>query len=204
MASEIEIANRGLQKIGQNPITSFLDNTETGRMVKRSFKLIRDAELGSNFWSFAKKRVILAPLATTPAFEWEHEYQLPSDHLQTFQVFFDTSPLVFGDPSLVVNRTDPGKIFEEEDNKILTNEDTQIKLIYIARVTDTNKYHPTFVEAFAARLGAEFNEQITQSNTKRQMIEADYQRAIKKARQMNAISRRPDALEDSFWNAVRL
>lgn len=190
MTSKVEIANRALQKIGAERITALTDDNSRAKAVNAMFDLVRDAELQAHFWTFAMKRSELTPLATDPDFGWDKQYQLPSDWLQTFSVE--------GSNGTVLTE------YIHEGRKILTDEDTQINLIYVYQVTDVNEYHATFIEAFAAKLAIELCEIITQSNTKKQVAAADYDNAIMVARRTNAIAIQPVALLEDNWIEARL
>ena len=81
MASVIQVANRALTKLGAARIISLGDNNKQARAVASCFDDLRDAELRAHRWSFALVRTALPALTTTPAYEFQYEYQLPADFL---------------------------------------------------------------------------------------------------------------------------
>jgi len=116
MASQVEIANRALTKLGAARIISFDDDNKQARAVKSMFEIVRDAELRAHLWSFSVKRVSLAALSTTPTWGFDYEYQLPSDYLRLVQVND-----VYPGPSLDDYRNASVAEYVVESRKILTN-----------------------------------------------------------------------------------
>lgn len=60
----IDIANRGLDHCGAEPITSFADSNKRAEICSRVYGKLRQAELRRNLWRFATKRAILRPVDT--------------------------------------------------------------------------------------------------------------------------------------------
>ena len=60
MASEVDIANRALQKLGAESIVSLTQDSENARACNLCYEPIRDAELRAHPWNFAIKRASLA------------------------------------------------------------------------------------------------------------------------------------------------
>jgi hypothetical protein len=56
MASQVDIANRALTKLGAARIISFGDDNKQARAVESMFDIVRDAELRSHIWSFSVRR----------------------------------------------------------------------------------------------------------------------------------------------------
>lgn len=192
MTSEVDIANRALDKVGDSPIVSFSDDNKRARAVNRIYEFVRDSELSLHTWRFAQERVTLAPSATAPAFGWDARYQLPSDWLETVRVEASNGVLLSAND------------YEHEGQYIMTNESTSLNLIYIYRVTDTTKFHMSFVEALACKLAIELCEPLTQSNTKIARLISQYDMAIDKARAVNAISQPPRDLVESTFISARI
>ena len=60
MASVIDICNKALDKLGQNPIISLTDGNKAANLCTRNWPLVRDQVLREHPWNFAMKRAILA------------------------------------------------------------------------------------------------------------------------------------------------
>jgi hypothetical protein len=199
MASQVEIANRALTKLGAARIISFADDNKQSRSVNSMFNVVRDAELRAHLWSFTIKRDSLPALTTTPAWGYDYEYQLPPDCLRLLEV-----DDIYPGPNLDDYRNANTQEFTIEGRKILTNKDAPLKIRYVSRVADTTQWDATFVEAFACRLAMEMCEDLTQSNSKKESVKDDYDTAIMMAIRANAIELPPQDLPDDSWVMSRL
>lgn len=194
MASQVEIANRALTKIGEARILSLSDDVEAARSIDSLWDIVRDAELRIRKWKFSVSRTTLAALASTPSWGFDYEYQLPADCLRILQVN-DIYPGV----DLSDYRGSDAAEWRVEGRKILTNISAPLKIRYISRVEDTGQWDAAFTEAFACRLAAEVVERLTQSNTKKQLAWDEYKQAISMAVRADAIESAPEPLPDSEW-----
>jgi len=199
MASQVEIANRALTKLGAARIISFGDDNKQARAVQSMFTIVRDAELRAHLWSFAVKRASLAALTSTPDWGFDYEYELPSDCLRLIQVN-DT----YQGPDLSDYRNSSTAEYMLEGGKILANYVAPLKIRYIRREEDTAQWDSTFVEAFACRLAAEMAEDLTQSNQKKDAAWKEYQQAISIAIRSGAVEQQPQDMPDDSWVLSRI
>lgn len=188
MASIVEICNRALQKLGAERITSLTQDSENARAINVCFEAVRDAELRSHPWNFAIKRAQLAADSTNPAFGFDHQFTLPADCLRLLP------------PDQYTNYD----TWQIEGRKILANEDGPLEIRYIYRVTDPQQYDALFVEVLANRLAIELCEQLTQSNSKAQIVRDDYVRAVREAKRLNAFENRSAMPMTDTWITGRL
>ena len=186
MASEVQIANRALHKLGvRKRITSLsLDGTKQSKLINGMFADVRDAEFEDHYWRFAMRQFSVAALSTTPAHTWDAEYQLPVDFAKLYR--------------LVDNPK-----FAPQGKKILTDAGAPLQGEYIAIITDPNEWSPLFREGLAARIAFECTETLTQSNTKKEAMAADYKDTIRRAKRSNAIMLDPEQEEITAWEEVR-
>lgn len=189
MASQVQIVNQALTKLGAARITSMDDGTNSARVMSAIYDIKRDAELAANPWTFAIKRASLPASTSTPAFGWAYAYPLPSDFLSLVQVGED----------FTFYESDTGALFEVEGGAILTNESSPLDVRYVYRVTNPGLYPALFVEALACRLAAEACEQITQNQSKREAAWSEYKQALRQARRTNAIEQPPRLLPETGW-----
>lgn len=189
MASEVEICNAALQKLGAQRITALTDNSVNARACSACFDRLRLAELRKNPWSFAITRATLAADATSPAFGRANSFTLPSDFLRLLSPY----------PEDNLSSRD----WLVEGRAIVTDESAPLYIRYMADVSDPNTMDPLFRDALAARMAMEMCEEITQSNTKRQLAAADYDMAITDAKKTNAIEKLPQKSPDDTWITVR-
>jgi hypothetical protein len=181
MASKTAIANRALSKLGETRVSNVdIDNTKPAKVIRFMYDIVRDAMLAAYPWNFAIKRVQIAADASAPAWGYSKQYTLPVDFLSLLEIK--------GNPE-----------YRIESGKILTNEGAPIYIRYIAQITDTGLFDALFVEAFATRMAYEGCEEITQSNTKKDLLARDLQGILKEAYANNAIQGQPQALEADTW-----
>jgi hypothetical protein len=91
-------------------------------------------------WNFAGKRVTLTKLAEDPPFGWDHQYALPSDCIRLKDVNGEDIEA-------------SSQLFSIEGTNLLTNDDV-VTITYVAKVTDTNLFSPSFVEALSFKLAS--------------------------------------------------
>lgn len=199
MSTDLEIANRALFKLGAAPISSFEDTTEEGISIKSFYNQIRDELLSSHRWCFALERAELAPLVDKPAFGYEFKYQLPSDFLRLEQVYnanfrYDLLTYQFRGRSP----------FSIEGNKILTDIGPVLQIRYLKRVSNSELFPPTFVNALADRIAFEFCERFTQNSNKAQLFAQKYKMDIIEAKKNNLIQLGSSSLPDTASILERL
>lgn len=197
--SVVQVANRALTKLGAARITSLSDDVKAARAIASCFDDLRDDELRAYRWQFAMKRTSLAALASTPAFGYLYQYQVPADFLRIDMVD-DRYPDPVPDNYIGRELLD----WVLEGNLILTDIAAPLKLRYVAQITDPNAWDPCYREALACRIAAEIAEDLTQSNEKRRLAWAEYDKAINKAVRINAIEKLPVMPPDNTWVIGRL
>lgn len=189
MASEVEIANRALQKLGAKRITSLSQDSVNARACNNCYEILRDAELRAHPWAFALSRATLAADAVAPSWGRANAFQLPSDFLRLIEPY----------PEDNTNYLD----WIIEGRKILTDFAAPIYIRYIAQVTDPNQMDVLFREALAARMAMEMCEELTQSNTKVANLLIGYKDTIREARRTNAIEKIYFDPPEDTWVTVR-
>lgn len=195
MASDIEIANRGITKLGGARISSFDDNTTEARTMKSIYDTSRKSMLRRATWNFAIKRFTI-PAAVVAVADWDYQFQynLPTDFVRLLQVNDYSEPLGFNN-----GRTSEDAPYQIEGGRILTNYAAPLKIRYISDVTDPTKFDACFVEAFASQLAFEGCETITQSNTKKQALAAEVKMWLVEAMRTNSAEKPAEAIHDDSW-----
>lgn len=112
--SGVSICADALILLGAKPISSFTDGTDESNACDRLYPDVRDSTLMLYPWSFAYKKTSIAKLITTPASEWEYEYQMPGDRLGNPRAVFRSSS----------QNERPIKEWEIISDKLMTNEET--------------------------------------------------------------------------------
>lgn len=200
MASNVQIANSALTKLGAARIMSLSDNKKEAREINAIFELRRDHLLRSYNWSFAMERTTLPALDETPAWGYSYLYQLPTDCLRVVQV--DDMWVV---PGLADYTSGPdSEPYKITGRRVETNIGAPLKLRYVKRITDSGSFDAAFVEVFAADLADQACEALTQSNTKREQTQHALKQALLEAVRANAIELPPEAIPDDSWILSRL
>lgn len=188
MASEIEITNRSLLKIGTDTILALGQAGKNGVTTQRIFPTVRDAAVSIHPWNFATERVILAPDASAPTFGWSHAFQKPVDCLRVVSCGEDPE-----------NDPEP---YREEGEKILANTDT-LYLCYIKRVTNTEVFPPYFVEFLVSLFAAELAIPIADDSSLQEKLSKEAKGKLSEARFADATSGTPGEVSASSWLDAR-
>jgi len=189
MASNVEIANRALQKLGAKRIVSLTEDSRNGRAVNAAFEVLKEAELRKHPWNFAVKRASLAASATAPLFTKSNSFPLPSDFLR----------LLAPDEEDNTNYRD----WQIEGRSIVTNDDAPLEIRYVSNVDDPNEMDVLFREALSMKIAEELAEELTQSNQKKAEAVQAYMQKIGEARRANAFERVSQSQPEDVWITVR-
>lgn len=157
MASKVEIVNLALSELVGKRITAFTDATSNGVYISNIWDAVVDEVLSKGFWTTVTRRASLAVLSDAPAYEYDYQYQLP------------TNPYC-----LVVQEVSDGfgtvLVWRREGDKLLTN-DASVSIRYTARVTDTTVWGPHLTEAVSWGIVARAARSVTGST-----VDAKYYR----------------------------
>lgn len=182
----IDCCNSALQRVGATSITALTDNSPEARACTIAYDSNRRDELRRYKWNFAIARQVLTPDALAPAFDYTYAFTLPSDCLRVLRP----------------NTSDLDWVIE--GRKILSNDSSTLNLRYIADIEDVSQFDASFYNVVAAALALDLCERLTQSNTKKQLLQKEYEQAIADARQANALENGPTDPPDDYWWTVRL
>lgn len=185
MPSVVQICNKALDKLGQNPIISLTDGNKAASICNRNWEMIRDEVLRAHPWNFAVTRATLAPSSIAPDWGFANKFPLPSDNLRLLEVL-----------DLSTNE------YQVEKRFILADDDV-LYIRYIARITDPNEYDAQFVNLAASRLAIELCEPLTQSTTKKKMLWDEYSEFITSATRADGQENPPQQFEEDEWISVR-
>jgi hypothetical protein len=184
--SETSICNSALIKIGADRIISIDEGSKRSIACKDRLSFCRNEVLAAHNWKFAKKRLQLAALGTTPAFGWSYEYQLPADYLNMVQ-----------DPE----ELDVVRDYVVEGRKLLAN-DNPVKILYIFEETSYGNWEFLAAEALAWRLAVDIAYLVSQSKEVAALMLQGYQMALKDARYNDSRQQPPRGLlQDTFTNS---
>lgn len=188
MASEVEICNRALQRLGAGRITSLDGGNKESRECLVAYAPLRDFLLRSHPWSFAIQRAALAADADAPIGDDapDAQYTWPTDALRILLPKSASLDWII------------------EGRKILTSDAAPLYVRYVARITDPNTMDPMFREALSCLIAFEICEPLTQSNSKKAGLKDDLRDIVSEARRTNAIEKPPVESADGSWDTERL
>lgn len=171
MASQVDIANMALAKVGDFYISSMTEGTKQATYVGIFWDICRDSLLASYPWNFAMGRAQLALLAGSPVSVYNYRYQLPNDCLRIIEVSRDAT----FDGSASID-------YRVEGREVLTNE-TALYVKYIRKVTDTTMFTPLFNRLLACDLAVFLAEPLGAMTTdQKQLLAQERQICVDEAR----------------------
>jgi hypothetical protein len=144
VASEIDICNLALSRLGDDATVSSLYPPEGSMQAEhcaRFYPVARDALLEMHAWGFATRRAQLAQLSGSWP-QWAYAYALPADCMVAVAV-------------LPQGATDDmqAQDFKREagpnGSAVLLTNQPAATLIYQARVADSTKFSPLFIDTLA-------------------------------------------------------
>ena len=175
--SEVGVASMAGDLLDEFNITSLDENTPAARFMARSFGYVRDETLQLYPWHFATKRALLPVLTELPEFGWDYQYNLPTDCIRVH-------PLK--DDGLLDGVDIPHEV---ENNRILCDVPTEIKIRYTFRQTNLAKWRPLAARVFAARLAMYAATRITGKSEYFAKSQAEFQRAMFEATHADSLER---------------
>lgn len=144
MASEVDIANLALSRLGDDATVASLYPPEGSMQAEhcaRFYPLARDTLLEMHAWSFATRRAQLAALSA-PVQHWDYAYAIPADCMVILAVL---PPDAADDYQVQEYRRETAP----NGNAIVITNQPAATLLYQARATDTTKFSPLFIDTLA-------------------------------------------------------
>lgn len=189
MTDVVGICNSALLKIGEPPVVSLSDGSKVASDCAEQYPKLRDQELRTHLWNFAKRRAKLPRLTAAPAFGFAHQYQLPADWLRVVAVHSNEAGL-------------GGVRYALEGRQLLSDAEA-LYLVYVGTVEDPNEMAADFREVLALLLAADLAVSIAGSNALRESMLALYRRRTLQARSSDAVEDWPEPMPESAWVTAR-
>lgn len=185
MASEVDIANLALTKLGDEAgLLSLADDTRAGRALVGIYADVRDATLRDHPWNFATKRAALAQDAAAVVWGGWNAFLVPVDFLRLLEI-----------------ENDPD--WQLEANRLLVRQPGPLNIRYTSRVTDTGRFDALFVEALACNLAKQVAVRLTGSNSLAAAASDEYKAALNRARGVDGKENPPEAFPEDDWLIAR-
>lgn len=183
MASKIDIISQALILLGHDSINSLTDPGRVVRVAVSLYDQVKEEELTSSNWSFARFKVQLAQLTTAPIDEFTYAYQLPSDYLK----------------AMFINPRARFKIYHDQ---VYTNAGGPMYLDYIASVGES-RFSPSFTRMLSLSLAANYAIPIREGFTTSQLLEQRYNVARNRATQSDSSQQSQDKLVSNPFVSAR-
>jgi hypothetical protein len=190
---ETDVVNVGLTLVGAAPITSLTDGSTAANAADDIYTEVRDDLLRSHPWNFATKRTTLAKSATTPDFEFDYAYPLPSDWIRNISVHDNDA----GHGTILFR-------VEIVNNQrcIITSSDA-VYLRYVYRLTDPNVMSSDFRRALEVSLARDLAVKLASSNVLQDRLSIQADRALARARSSDALGAFPELRPRGSWASQR-
>lgn len=189
MPSETDIVNGALRLVGGSRITSLTDGSKNANVANDLFDELRDDLLRSHPWNFATKRKKLAQSGTSPVFEFDHAYPLPSDWLRTISVHNNDA----GTGTVLY------RVEQVAGQAAIVTSSDDIWLRYVARVSDPNLMSTDFRRALQLALARDLAVPIAASNTLQDSLGKQAERVLARARSNDGLGAFPERRPRGSW-----
>lgn len=174
MASQVEIVNVALTRLGADPITSLEDGSTEATIANTCWEVSRRAALRDHFWNFAITEATLNAIDGESTRNYHYKYQLPADCLRLIEVFDVQDYKLLG-------------------RSVCTNS-SSVSIKYVRDIEDTTEWDAAFVDVFAQRLAAEMAYAITKSQATSDSTLQIYAAKLQRARFVDATEEPQDTL----------
>ena len=181
MASQIDICNRALIRLGADTITSMEDNTKEARLLNIVYDQARQELLRLHPWNFAIKRVILAsdPDAA-PDFGFLYALPLPADCIRVIDVDNEVTD------------------YKIESGYMMCDSDVP-EVIYIADIEDTSLFDSLFGTILSLRLSSEVAYNLTNNASLAAQLTDEYIRMKREAKLFDGQEGTPGQFTNGTW-----
>lgn len=167
--SDVKICSNALLRLGAQTINSLDESIDRAKIASNLWPTVKRKVLRSHDWNCAKKRVVLAPQATKPGFDWSNSFLLPGDWVKNVQVGNIGQPIDY----------------LKEGKTILANVDV-LPLVYISELIDSSEYDNLLTEIMELAMAHAMAYAITKSSSVEQSLFQQLEIASRIARNSDA------------------
>ncbi|MDL2291293.1 hypothetical protein LJC09_04235 [Desulfovibrio sp. OttesenSCG-928-F20] len=183
--ANLDIINRALDFIGQQPLVSLDESGPVAARVQRMWPQARDAVLREHNWKCAIRRTGLNRLKDPPLFGFSARFQLPPDFLR-----------------LVATNPEGARV--EVEGASLLADCGKLSVAYVARLDDPRLYDAALAEALSLKLAAELAFGSSASTSLAQQMEVRYQQKLRDARSYDSREGAGERWQLGSWARARL
>lgn len=198
MASQLDVCNLALLRLGQGKIVSLSEGSVEANYLTQFWDADRRAALRDYAWNFAASKPTLLTAYDNTAFDLARDfvyvYALPSDCIRALELFAGATMQSF--PPTDVNFTDASQtltelmFFKVRSGRTLVTNLADAYLQYTKDITDVSKFDDQFVEALSYRLAVDLALPITGNAGFANAMTQLYRGSLLSARKSDATERR--------------
>jgi hypothetical protein len=188
MASKIELYNLIAGHLGQDEVLSFPASGPLGDAIEQFWDAARQRTLRANTWHSARKRMVLTPTTTPPAFGYTYAFNLPGDFIRVVEVGVSG----FGE----------FRDYVREGQQLLSNS-TPLNLIYIFDQAEIDFWDGDLAMAFSIMVAAMAAVKITGDASLKQMLEQQFEREYEQVTQADGMEDPPLTFAEDNWINAR-
>lgn len=161
VTTEVGIANLALYELGSDSIDALSDDNNRARVCNQFYDQSRDEVLVMTRagWNCAKRRTILAPDNSTPSFDYDNKFRLPSDCLRVLH------------PTDENNR--PIRVEWERRGQYVLMNDDECFLKYIYQLEDVSEMSPLLIKSISLQLATHIAVRLKRSAELKNSIQKD-------------------------------
>lgn len=188
MPSQVDLCNKALRRLGEDPIVALDANTVWGRRLIPALPEVVRTVLSLDVWRSVTKRAELAAESAKPI-GYTSAYPLPDDCLR-----------------LAALKQGQYEDWTIEGNKILTQkpQDQSLEIMYVAYEDDPNVYTATLYDAIAFGLAHEMSGYSTATNVAKDEIYQMFLMAVSAAQEVNNKEHPVQYLSSTSWVDARI
>lgn len=196
MASEVDISNLALSRIGDSAIVQAInppDGSSQAEKCQRFYPIARDNVGESYNWREALRRVTSLASVANLSSSWSYAFALPNDCLKSISILLSGETDDTNGQDFTVEADSSGNFI------LYTNTNFPI-LRYLAKVTDTTKFSPLRVSCTSWLLASYLAGPLLKGKTGiqvAQMCSGEYQKELAKAAHSDAQATKTHARQNS-------
>ncbi len=225
MASEVDIVNLALSRLGDRATVSSIDPPEGSAQAAhaaRFYPVARDALLEMHTWAFASRRATLALLAGAPPSQWLYAYEMPADALRAIAVtssdatddYSAALPQPYNQIGAPYPETATGLYTPQpyvleslgDGTAVVYTNQIDAVLRYTALITDTTRFSPLFTDTLSWLLASHLAGPVLKGKEGRAEARACLKMAqdlLAQATTSDANQRRATVARTAPWQAGR-
>lgn len=152
----VDVANMALARLGQEPISSLTESSNSARKMNFWLPINLDLLLGNSNWSFARKQQALALVTNDRSDQWDYKYDIPSDCVSFKHIVDPLRPRSVSDGDYPAFTLSNGSVYTWIENAIGQ---------YIYRNDNAASWSPEFSYALSLMMARDASYALTKKTT---------------------------------------